>query len=243
MQLDMMTAAPHPHDSVDRGAPQQDAAAPRGRRQRAVGSFLRAVIFAVLPASFLLGGVNPAHAQILPDSPRLLGVLPEEGVGLFYLRPSSLPGDDQAALVTWRPSALPEAVRIRLGGGIGAGETEAGLAGIDVKIPIAAAGRAQVAWTSGLAASYGEWGVISLPVGLIAGAVWSEGSVTLAPWLGVGVGFDVQFGEEAPDDEFEVRPAADLGLDVAFDAARRVLLRGAVSLGDRSAVAVGLVLR
>jgi len=214
-------------------------------RFRCASSTLRGVlILAIAPTALLLATVAGATAQILPDSPRLLGVLPEDGIGIFYLRPSGLPGDGQAGVVTWQPAGLPHRLRLRVGGGIGAGESEAGLAGIDVKIPLGReGGSARIAWTTGLAASYGEWGVISLPVGLMAGAVWSEGSVTLAPWLAVGVGFDLQFGEEAPDEEFEVRPAADLGLDMAFDAARRVMLRGAVSFGDRSAVAVGLVLR
>lgn len=188
-----------------------------------------------------------AAAQVLPDSPRLTGVLEEPSFGAFFFQPSSLRGDGRGGLVTWAPAGLPASARLRFGaaeqddddGGV------SGFGGIDVRIPLKPdeASGVRLAWTTGIGGSYGEWGVISLPIGLVAGAVWSEGAVTLAPWVGVGVGFDYQFGDEAPDNEFEVRPAADVGLDLAFDEARRVLLRVGLSMGDRSALAVGLAFR
>ena len=148
-------------------------------------------------------------------------------------------------LVTWKPSGLPEATRLRLGGGIGAGDTEAGIAALDVRVPLrpTAGGSVRLAWTASIGGSYGEWGIVSLPVGLVAGVVWSEGAVTISPWAGVGVGFDFQFGDEAPDQDFEVRPAADIGLDLSFDEARRFTVRTGLSLGVRNAVAVGIAIR
>jgi hypothetical protein len=192
-----------------------------------------------------LGVSSPASGQILPDSPRLTGVLEEARFGVFYLRPSALPRDDMGVLVTWKPSGLPASTRLRFGGGTGAGDTEAGFAALDVRVPLrpTAEGSVRLAWTAGIGASYGEWGVVSLPLGLVAGVVWSEGAVTLSPWAGVGVGFDFQFGDEAPDEDFEVRPAADLGLDLSFDEARRFTVRAGLSLGDRNAVAVGIAIR
>ena len=191
-----------------------------------------------------LGLSMPLAGQFLPDSPRLTGVLEEPGFGVYYLRPSALPGDDVGAMVTWKPSSLPDPVRLRFGGGIGAGDTGAGFAGLDVRVPLQPArGSVRLAWTAGIGGSYGEWGIVSLPVGLVAGVVWSEGAVTLSPWAGVGVGFDYQFGDTAPDEEFEVRPAADLGLDLSFDRARRATVRVGLSLGDRNALAAGIAVR
>lgn len=204
----------------------------------------RIVLVALLPFVLALGVATPAAGQLLPDSPRLTGVLEEPSFGVHYLRPSALPGDDVGVLVTWKPSSLPDPVRLRFGGGVGAGDSEAGFVGLDVRVPLRPArGSVRLAWTAGIGGSYGQWGIVSLPVGLVAGVVWSEGAVTLSPWAGVGVGFDYQFGDEAPDEDFEVRPAADLGLDLAFDRARRVTLRVGLSLGDRNAVAAGIAVR
>ncbi len=205
----------------------------------------RSPLAVALVVAALLGVASPASAQILHDSPRLTGVLDESGFGVFYLRPSSLPGDDMGVLVTWKPSGLPASTRLRFGGGIGSGDSEAGFAGLDVRVPLrpAAGGSVLLAWTAGVGGSYGEWGVVSLPLGLVAGVVWSEGAVTISPWAGVGVGFDFQFGDEAPDEDFEIRPAADLGLDLSFDEARRFTVRAGLSLGDRNAVAVGVAIR
>jgi hypothetical protein len=58
--------------------------------------------------------------------------------------------------------------------------------------------------------------------------------------VSVGVAFDLHVGGEAPEEEFEWSPTADLGLDLALDAARRFVIRVGASLGDRHAVAVGL---
>jgi hypothetical protein len=203
----------------------------------------RTLRLALEVAAVALATAVPAGAQILPDSPRMTGVLDEPSLGVYYLRPSALPGDDVGVLATWQPTFLPETVRFRFGGGTGAADQTAGLGGIDVRIPLRNdSDRLQLAWTTGIGASFGEWGIASLPIGLTVGAVYSEGAVTLAPWAGVGVGFDLQFGDEAPDEDFEVRPAVDFGLDLSFDRARRIRLRTGVSVGDRNALAVGLAI-
>ena len=198
-------------------------------------------------ALLIVAAASPVAAQVLPDSPRLTGVLEEPSFGAYFFQPSALRGDGRGGLVTWAPAALPASARLRFGaveqddadGGV------SGFGGIDVRIPLRPdePSRVQLAWTTGIGGSYGEWGVLSLPIGVVAGAVWSEGAVTLAPWVGLGAGFDFQFGDEAPGNDFEVRPAADVGLDLAFDRDRSVLLRVGLSLGDRSALAAGLAFR
>jgi serine acetyltransferase len=50
----------------------------------------------------------------------------------------------------------------------------------------------------------------------------------------------VHFGQDAPADEVEVYPSADIGLDFALDPGRNFVIRVATSLGDRQALAVGL---
>jgi hypothetical protein len=59
----------------------------------------------------------------------------------------------------------------------------------------------------------------------------------------VGVALDVWLGDVEGQDEFVASPSLDLGLDLALDAGRRVVLRAATSLGDRQAIAVGAMVR
>lgn len=142
---------------------------------------LRAAAVVAVIATALVSA--PADAQVLPDSPRMTGVLEEPTFGAFFFQPSSLRGDGQGGLVTWAPSGLPASARLRFGaaeqddadGGV------SGFGGIDVRIPLKPdeASGIRLAWTTGIGGSYGEWGVISLPIGMVAGAVWSKGR---SPW-------------------------------------------------------------
>lgn len=62
----------------------------------------------------------------------------------------------------------------------------------------------------------------------------------LAPYVSLGVAFDLHVGSDAPEDEFEWSPTADLGIDLALDSRRRFVVRVGASLGERHAIAVGL---
>ncbi|MFW6200579.1 MAG: hypothetical protein ACOC8K_08400 [Gemmatimonadota bacterium] len=59
--------------------------------------------------------------------------------------------------------------------------------------------------------------------------------VDLVEWLALGL-------HRAPDEEFDVSPSAEVGLDLSFDHERRVVLRAAAALGDRSALILGFAL-
>jgi hypothetical protein len=100
-----------------------------------------------------------------------------------------------------------------------------------------------LAWTTGAGLGAGENVLITLPMGVSGGRSWSSGSVWLAPYVSVGVALDVWLGDVEGQDEFVASPSLDLGLDLALDAGRRVVLRAATSLGDRQAIAVGAMVR
>lgn len=122
--------------------------------------------------------------------------------------------------------------------------------GIDVRTALARHTESQpldIEWTAGIGAgapAQGErYALVSLPTAVSVGRSWSSGSVWLAPYVSLGVTFDLNIGADAPEEEFEWSPTADLGLDMALDPGRRFVLRVGTSLGDRHAVAVGVNVR
>ena len=90
---------------------------------------------------------------------------------------------------------------------------------------------------------FGEYFLVSAPFAVSIGRSWASSSVWFAPHVSAGATLDYRFGDSdfAPDEEFEVQATAGFGADVSFDAARRFVVRVAASLGERQAVAVGLV--
>jgi hypothetical protein len=149
-------------------------------------------------------------------------------------------------LITWAPAALQGRVVVRGGGGTGAEGIPAGLAGIDLRVPMArrqTGAPLDVSWTAGVGMSAGEYLMFTLPMGMSVGREWASGSVAFAPYLSGGVAFDMRLGEEAPEQEFVVQPVAEVGVDLSLDPARRVTLRGGASLGRREAVAIGAIVQ
>lgn len=193
---------------------------------------------------------SAASGQIAWETPRMLGPNTEGGLSAHWLQAETLPGDGEAIMVVWQPPGLPDNVFLRGGAGTGAGDSSAGFGGIDVRTPIASARPGQpldIAWIAGAGVGVGEYLLITVPVGLSAGRSWASGNVWFSPYVGVGVAMDYRAtldDEDAvPDQEFDVYPTADIGVDLALDPARRFILRAAASLGDRQATALGVTIR
>jgi hypothetical protein len=188
---------------------------------------------------------SEAMAQIAPDTPRLVSPHGSRGLGVHWVRAETLPGDDEAVLVTWAFPGLPDGVRLRGGAGTGvAGET-AVFGGLDVQAPLLRGDSDapfDLDWQSGVGVSVGEYTLVTVPVGLTGGISWTSGSVWLAPYVTAGLAADLRLGDEAPAEEFEVGPALDLGVDLSLDRERMVVFRAAASLGDRQALSLGIAL-
>jgi hypothetical protein len=212
-------------------------------RTRAAATVPPAVALVALALALLLGA-GPGGAQLLPESPRMLGPATPSGLAVHLLRADGLPGDGDAVMAQWQPPGLPDGVWLRGGAGTGAGGEDAAFGGIDVRAPLVdGTGRLHLAWTAGLGASHGEWTLASLPMGVQAGTVWSAGSVWLAPWVGAGLVMEYRWGDEAPERAFDAFPSAEVGAELSLDPGRRVVLRAGAALGDRQAVALGLLVR
>jgi len=193
---------------------------------------------------------HAVRAQIAWDTPRMVGPESPTGFGVYFLRSSALGGEMDAAMGTLGLPGTNGSVSLRGGAAVNADDDLTVFGGIDVRAPIARHTDTQpldIEWTAGIGAgapAQGErWALVSLPMALSAGRSWSSGSVWLAPYVSLGVAFDLNVGGDAPDEEFEWSPTADVGLDLALDAGRRFVVRVGASLGDRHAVAVGLNVR
>lgn len=205
--------------------------------------YARLAALIALATAAILVSPGTADGQILWDAPRMIGPESPSGVGFYWLRAEALPADGDAVFATLPVPGTDGGVTLR--GGIGEGATDelAGFGGVDVRALIARHDESQpldIGWNAGVGASYGEYLVVSVPVGLSAGRSWASGSVWFAPWVGLGAVLDYRRGDAAPEEEFALEPNAEVGLDLALDRSRRFVLRAAASLGDRQAVAVGL---
>ena len=210
-------------------------ARPRGRR------LMQAAALALTCWALAVSG---AAAQTAWETPRFLAPQAIGGTGLYYVRYAALPGDGQGGFVVWSPPSR-RGISLRLGAAEGAGGVTAGFGGVEMSAPIAERTEARpidVSWNAGAGVAVGEYLLVSVPVGLAAGRAWESGPVWLSPYVGVRAAMDLRLGDEAPTEEFEVSPGMDVGLDAAFDRGRTVILRLSTSLGDRSALAIGLVI-
>ena len=200
----------------------------------------RAAALAAAMASVLAA---PVAAQVAPDSPRLVSPFGSGGLGIHFVRAETLPQDDGVLVATAALPFLPDGMRLRGGAGRGAGGNTAILAGVDVQRPLVRGGRASpfdLDWQSGAGVSIGDYTLITVPLGINAGLSMQSGVVWLAPYLTAGLAADLRLGDLAPEKEFEVSPALDVGLDLSFDLERRIVLRTAAALGDRQALSVGV---
>jgi hypothetical protein len=188
-----------------------------------------------------------ARAQVAWDAPRLLGPESPGGLGVYWLRASSLEVETDAAMGTWGLPGTDGRIVLRGGAGVDEEDRVSAFGGVDLRAPLARHTSEQpldLAWHAGVGAGGGaqdgQYLVVSVPMGISAGRSWTSGSVWLAPYASVGVVLDLNFGDDAPDDEFGVTPAVDVGVDVALDPDRDFVIRTAISLGDRQAFAIGL---
>jgi hypothetical protein len=89
-------------------------------------------------------------------------------------------------------------------------------------------------------AAYGDYLQIGVPLGFAAGRAVGSETIWFNPYLSTRAVFEGRFGDEAPEEDFGLGLAIDVGADVSFDRGRDFVLRIAASLGDRHALIAGL---
>ena len=188
----------------------------------------------------------PLHAQVPWESPQLLSPASPAGLSVFYVDYGLRPNDGTGLLMLYRTQNAPAGFGVRVASTIPDGDDGDRLrvsGGVDVAVPMlqhSATFPLDVIWTSGLGASYGHYASVALPVGFAAGRALSGEHIWFNPWLSTRVVFETYIGGGRPDEHFGTALASDIGIDLAFDEHRRVMLRTALSLGDRRAIVIGL---
>lgn len=208
---------------------------------------MRRLFASIAGVTLALALAGPAAAQIAWDVPRLIGPESPSGMGLYWTRAEVLPGDHNAVFGTFSLPGTNGAVSVRGGIGTGVAEENAAFGGVDLRAPIARHTDTQpldLEWSGGAGVGVGEYVLVSVPVAVSAGRSWASGSVWFSPYLSLGATIDYRIGDSdfAPDEEFEIQATAGIGVDMAFDPARRFVLRVATALGERQAIALGLVI-
>jgi hypothetical protein len=155
------------------------------------------------------------------------------------------PNDGTGMLITYRHSDAPRGFGLRLAGTLPRENDIRLSGGVDVAVPMfehSPTFPMDVVWTSGLGASFGDYFAIGLPVGASASRVFEGENIWFQPYTSARVVLEGYFGDDRPDESFGLALAADVGMDVSLHRSRVIIVRTAVSLGDRRAIAIGLQL-
>lgn len=188
---------------------------------------------------------DAAHAQVPWESPQLLAPATRAGVTMMYVDYGLRPDDGTGLLMTYRGAGAPHGIGLRLAGTLPQEDDIRLSGGVDIAVPMfdhSAAFPLDVIWTSGFGASYGDYYSVGFPVGAAASRVFAGDNVWLLPYTSARMVLEGYFGPDHPDESFGLALAADVGVDVSFHRSNVVLLRAAMSFGDRRALSIGLQL-
>ena len=194
---------------------------------------------AVLIAGALLAPAA-ARAQVGWESPMLLPPMSEPGFGIFL---ADVHLGQLGVIGTWRARSWNYGLRFGIAEDGGPDDDIAVLGGVDFTGRINRASAdfpLDVDWIFGAGASAGDDVLLSFPLGLTAGHTFRGEGATFIPYISPRIVLDAFFGGEGDDDsDLDLGLAVDLGLDLRLLGG--VTVRFGASLGDREAVAVGLV--
>ena len=197
----------------------------------------RASALLVIASFFMLALGGTASAQAPWDSPSLRPPSDPGGLGLHLLDPGS---GDLGFLMTYRSQGSFD-YRLGLVDGPGP-DTLTLLGGVEFAGRLSRAAGDNpfdIDWWAGVGAGLGDFTLVSVPFGLTFGHSFSGDGATFIPWFGPKIVLDAFFGDEIVGDETDIDLGVDLGIDLHFT--QGWFLRLGASVGDRDAVALGVV--
>ena len=185
-----------------------------------------------------------AHAQVAWDSPMLMPPGAPPGFGLYLM---DVHGGGIGVMGHWRSPTWNFGIRGGLAEDSGPDDDLAIFGGIDFDGALTRASDEfplDVDWVLGAGLGVGGDGVVlSVPLGLSSGHSFTGDGVVFTPYVTPRVVFDAAFDDDDEEDRDEDNTtldlAIDLGLDLRFSPSFTV--RFGATLGDREAVAIGLV--
>jgi hypothetical protein len=195
---------------------------------------------ALLSALLVPAGVS---AQTAWDSPLLLPPRPQPGLGLFL---ADMEAGGLGVLGTWRSTTWNYGLRFGISEGRG-DEDLAVFGGVDFTGMVNTATQdfpLDIDWVLGVGAGISDGVRISAPLGLTLGASIQGEDARFVPYVTPRVILDAIFGNDDRDSELDLGIAVDLGLDMRFMRGGPLAgksIRFGASLGDRDALAVGIV--
>lgn len=191
-----------------------------------------------------------AHAQPAWDSPMLMPPGINDGLGVLLMEAA---GGGVGALLTWRAPQWNFGVRAGIVDG-NRGDDVGLLTGIDVNGALTRSSNEfplDIDWVFGAGLGVSDGAVISLPLGLSVGHQFRSDNASFLPYATPRIVLDAFIGDDdddlddddpprrGRDDDVELGVAIDLGLDLRVTPS--FLIRFAATVGDRDAVALGLV--
>lgn len=180
-----------------------------------------------------------AAAQVAWDSPMLLPPQPPAGFGIFLT-------DMHAAGIgvsgTWRG---PGNIGFRFGLSDRAGDDIGVHGGIDYSAVLNRANPdfpIDIDWLVGAGIGAGNGARLSFPFGITGGHTFRGEGADFTPYLSPRVVLDAFLGDDRPGRRsgMDLDFAIDLGIDLRFSRTGPIIRFGA-ALGDREAIAIGLV--
>lgn len=196
---------------------------------------------ALLAGIVLLCTADSARAQVYWDSPLMLAPATPPGWGVYLT--DSAPGGGVGVMSTWRRSAAPGGPGFRIGIAEDRRDQVTVFGGVDLSgrlVNASADMPLNIIWITGVGLGVGDGTVLSFPLGVSMGRDFQSDGVWFNPYLAPRVNLDAWLGGNR-DDNLRLRLAVDLGVDVSFDPGWAVRFGG--TLGDRSALAIGLSFR
>ena len=193
----------------------------------------------MLLLSMLLLTTGRAAAQIAWDAPYLVPPAAPPGFGLYLM---DVHGGGLGVMGAWR--SRTGSYGLRAGIAEARGDDIGAFGGVDFSGRITRANSdfpLDVDWVFGAGLGGADWVRVSVPLGLTLGHTFRGDGATFIPYITPRIILDAAF-DRGPDDDTDtdLGLAVDLGLDLRFPRTGFIVRFGA-SLGDRDAVAIGVV--
>jgi len=196
----------------------------------------------MLGTVLLLVPATRAEAQIAWDAPYLVPPAPTPGLGIYLM---DVHGGGLGVMGMWRSPRSTYGLR---GGIAESHDDDIGiLGGIDFAGDITRASSEfplDVDWVFGAGLGVSDWVRVTVPLGLTMGHTFRDSGAAFTPYITPRIFLDVAFDSEdrrgRDDSEADLGLAVDIGLDLRLPRSGFIIRFGG-SLGDREAVALGLV--